>query len=115
MKIVKVNLPVRCDCGLCSERAVLAAEFDNTGKDKRFNMCAKCAEDMFIALGEELGIIDCAIGAECRKDNAARQSGDTVAQTGNGGAQTGNGGAQTSNGGAQTSNIDGNKESGRNV
>ncbi|MCI8326131.1 MAG: hypothetical protein HFH71_06275 [Clostridia bacterium] len=101
MKIVKVNLPVRCDCGLCSERAVLAAEFDNTGKDKRFNMCAKCAEDMFIALGEELGIIDCAIGAECRKDNAARQSGDAVAQTGNGGAQTGD--------------IDGNKESGRNV
>ncbi len=63
-------------------------------------MCAKCAEDMFIALGEELGIIDCAIGAECRKDNAARQSGDA---------------AQTGKGGAQTGNIDGNKESGRNV
>ncbi|MGI6701019.1 MAG: hypothetical protein ACOX3U_00905 [Christensenellales bacterium] len=52
MEISKINLIVRCDMGLCGNKAVYSINRRNKILRRNINLCADCARKLYAELGK---------------------------------------------------------------
>ncbi len=51
MEIIECKHNIRCELGICKNRAAHTVKLDRTGPKSRINICDKCLNELYSAIG----------------------------------------------------------------
>lgn len=51
MEIIKINQNIRCDMGMCNNKAIYSIGYKDTLLKRKLNLCEKCAREIYKELG----------------------------------------------------------------